>query len=800
MKKQIFLGLLGLALLGGAATAQTPFDKTGGMTEFGERLSHVYFGSGAATLSAADKAQLEAFSKELKGEKAVIQGFADNVGSKEKNLSLAAARAENVKNYLLELGVQPAQIEIAPAQILAKSATENHRKVSLKYTKFSNNGLGNLPNATGQIDNSENNPLASLSAFYAHCGRESQQTEQIDPSRGSLVKGKKGAIIYIPAGSLVDANGKPAQGPVSLTIQEAHSFGDMILLNWTTTAQGRILETGGMLRLEARDQNGQILQLAPDQQAQISLPNANAQAQNMQIFNGKIDSATNNIDWHATNQLVNNTGNNNLRNLGFYDPFNTASEGTFGDSTFIKIRELAQSCEIFTTAYAAYAAAPKGKAPKAPVAPQLASLPDAPTAPKKNNIKSQNPKNTNESDSDYGSRIQKIYAAQQQTYQKAKEKYDKISQANRQKELAYQKELRAYTLDSTKFHRQTNRRQAYEASLRHRLGLVAKWVKSNSLDDIQSAVFYASNSIKNMSAERLRNQKEYLLTQYAFFASQHPTIQTLQQQQKRNIQALFISAQDSANLQIIHIETHMISSRLLSNISNAKGLKRNRKMLSNAKQAKMLAQAQNLLNKTNWSEKDFHEADQLFVKLKQTPLLAQVKREMHSLAKLFEKEKNTLQNTENQFNTARREYTLLNETRIQLGLMTAAEIAQSYRNSMSISSLGTINCDRFLDDNSPKGCIDILVDKSIINNTNAQFFVVFEDIQSVMNAAADKNMFKADKIPLDRQVKIIGLCLDGKQAYIASAKGSVRDFIKNKYKPDFQPKTLEEAKNILKNT
>ncbi len=72
-------------------------------------INDILFPTNSAELSRRTRFILKGFAKFLKENpsvKVVIQGHTDDVGDDEKNLSLSEKRAQNVKNYLISLGVE----------------------------------------------------------------------------------------------------------------------------------------------------------------------------------------------------------------------------------------------------------------------------------------------------------------------------------------------------------------------------------------------------------------------------------------------------------------------------------------------------------------------------------------------------------------------------------------------------------------------------------------------------------------------------------------------------------------------
>lgn len=91
------------------------------------------FASGKAALSAEDKAALDELARKLKGfsvDSVSIVGYTDSVGSEAANQKLAAARADVIKAYLVNAGVDAARVRTeakSAANPVADNATEAGR-------------------------------------------------------------------------------------------------------------------------------------------------------------------------------------------------------------------------------------------------------------------------------------------------------------------------------------------------------------------------------------------------------------------------------------------------------------------------------------------------------------------------------------------------------------------------------------------------------------------------------------------------------------------------------------------------
>jgi hypothetical protein len=82
------------------------------------------------------------------------------------------------------------------------------------------------------------------------------QTFSIDNNIDNLITGESGTILRINKNIFVDKNGKPIKGLIEIKLIEALKPIDMVLGNLTTTTfDNQLLQTGGMLYINATSNN-----------------------------------------------------------------------------------------------------------------------------------------------------------------------------------------------------------------------------------------------------------------------------------------------------------------------------------------------------------------------------------------------------------------------------------------------------------------------------------------------------------------------------------------------------------------
>jgi len=99
-----------------------------------------------------------------------------------------------------------------------------------------NKNKGNSTDVFNKIYSSDNIPAQLFS---------------IDPSIDNIITSTNGTKIRIPKNSFLDSSGQTISGVVEIRLKEVFTKQDMVLGNLTTTFNGKPLETGGMIFIDA---------------------------------------------------------------------------------------------------------------------------------------------------------------------------------------------------------------------------------------------------------------------------------------------------------------------------------------------------------------------------------------------------------------------------------------------------------------------------------------------------------------------------------------------------------------------
>lgn len=146
-------------------------------------------------------------------------------------------------------------------------------------------------------------PNSVQAAAYIQVSKPAQ-VFQLLPSRDTVLRAAEGTVLWVPANAFVDPTGcSIAAGLVELRVRELYSLADIVLNNLSTRSGNQLLETGGMVQLEA-SAAGQLCTLRKDARLLLSLPTTRRQP-DMQLFTGVRTNAPNTLDWQTPRAQLN---------------------------------------------------------------------------------------------------------------------------------------------------------------------------------------------------------------------------------------------------------------------------------------------------------------------------------------------------------------------------------------------------------------------------------------------------------------------------------------------------------------
>jgi hypothetical protein len=252
----------------------------------------VFFATASAKLNDQARAAIEQIATEIQNTgdyHLQLSAHTDSRGTNIYNQQLAQDRLQAVANYLLTLGITTDGMQTrAMGEQLAgndqndEERQQQNRRVDIMLESWQFSSLTSIQDSLRQ-------PLIQQFSF--------------DNNEAYLLEGAKGGRFLFPANSFETADGQAITGPVEVKLTECYSLSDMISLGLTTTAQDRILESGGMFEITASVQ-GEPLQLREGVSIAAMVPTPQFQ-ENMSLFYGESHGDENSdLDWQDTRQAV----------------------------------------------------------------------------------------------------------------------------------------------------------------------------------------------------------------------------------------------------------------------------------------------------------------------------------------------------------------------------------------------------------------------------------------------------------------------------------------------------------------
>jgi mono/diheme cytochrome c family protein len=120
------------------------------------------------------------------------------------------------------------------------------------------------------------------------------QPFDIDAKQDNVIEGEKGTIIVCPKGCFKNSKGEIIEENIKIELSEAFSLHDMLLSNLTTTSDGKLLETDGMIYFNA-SANGEQLTINKDIPIHIEIPTTEKKI-GMEAYKG-IRDEKGNMNW-----------------------------------------------------------------------------------------------------------------------------------------------------------------------------------------------------------------------------------------------------------------------------------------------------------------------------------------------------------------------------------------------------------------------------------------------------------------------------------------------------------------------
>lgn len=213
-----------------------------------------------------------------------IEGHTDSRGDIAYNQQLSLRRAEQVKQYLIKKGVEPSLIEIS-------------YKGELDPTKPNNNAQNMQLNRRVEV---------SILRYYFEDVSELEEAispyretvHVVHPNQDQVIEGKDGVKILFRSSCFLNSDGTPVTEKVKVTLTEALAYTDFISSGLFTKSDNQLIESGGMLKVEAETVSGKPVNLDPNNPMVVAVPTANRQ-DDMEVF-----ASNTGANWTPLNQPI----------------------------------------------------------------------------------------------------------------------------------------------------------------------------------------------------------------------------------------------------------------------------------------------------------------------------------------------------------------------------------------------------------------------------------------------------------------------------------------------------------------
>ena len=213
-----------------------------------------------------------------------IEGHTDSRGGLNYNHKLSLNRAEAVRHFLINKGIDKNLISIKYKGELdpeKPNVNDNNmtinRRVEVTITTYHFDNIEELEAALQP--NKTNNYI-------------------INPKKERVVKGRQGVKILIKPNTFVYEDGTPVTEDISFNLTESLSYKDFIASGLLTKSADELLESGGMIKVGATTVSGKPVKVKAGKEMTVAIPNQNRQ-DNMEVF-----LSDKGADWTPNNQPI----------------------------------------------------------------------------------------------------------------------------------------------------------------------------------------------------------------------------------------------------------------------------------------------------------------------------------------------------------------------------------------------------------------------------------------------------------------------------------------------------------------
>jgi OmpA family len=214
-----------------------------------------------------------------------LQGNTDADGSDAHNQNLSERRTEAVRNYLITQGISAEKIIISAvgeskpiADNNSNDGKQRNRRVDISF-ELANKSMTNKT-ITNKVSPFEKGKSYHIMKLYKELSL-TPQNFTIKSNKDTLIKGEKGTQLHFPMNAFAGV----AEGtPIDIKLKECYDYASIIAEHLTTKSGDNLLQTGGMIYVQAFA-NGKELTLQKPMEIQFS--SAESKLKGMQLFTGE---------------------------------------------------------------------------------------------------------------------------------------------------------------------------------------------------------------------------------------------------------------------------------------------------------------------------------------------------------------------------------------------------------------------------------------------------------------------------------------------------------------------------------
>ena len=230
-------------------------------------------------------------TKQNKKWSVLIEGHTDNIGNSIYNLDLSERRAYRIKEIFLKSG---SPINNLTVNFYGKQRPANSNETEEDRQKNRRVEFSIQCEVTNKPDVIQEAPKTSISELFAKLKKQ-PEIYCIDPARDTTLFAPGGTAIYLKAGAFDAGNYCPGKC-ITLKLTEYFKKSEIVLNNLSTTSDGRLLESGGMLYINA-ECDGIILSLRNKEDMFILLP-TDSILPGMKLFTGQRTGHDSILNWN----------------------------------------------------------------------------------------------------------------------------------------------------------------------------------------------------------------------------------------------------------------------------------------------------------------------------------------------------------------------------------------------------------------------------------------------------------------------------------------------------------------------